>query len=188
LFSLDLHARAIATHLKRNPAKAEEQIRQVRQITRESLREMRSLIFALRPYSMSEQGLVGALGQLVERERRPNGPEIAFRADGNVALPTDVDVGLFRVTQEALRNAIRHANAERITITLDVTADYVSLRVFDDGQGFDLAALTTDRHGFGLVGLKERVELLGGTLGIISNHRTGTRIEVDVPLNDKKRS
>ena len=187
LFSLDLHARAIATHLKRNPEKAEEQIRQLRQITQESLREMRSLIFALRPYSMSEQGLAAALGQLVARERRLNGPEIEFRAEGKQQLPTDMEVGLFRVAQEALRNAVRHADAQNITITLEIRGKHICLCVADDGQGFDPSSLPADRQAFGLVGMKERVDLLGGRLKIISKTGTGTQVEVDAPIRGQER-
>lgn len=187
LFSIDLHARAIATHLTRNPEKARAQIRQLRQITQESLQEMRSLILALRPASMTDPTLVEALGHLIERVRQPNGPEIRLHTQGNQKLPTDMEIGLFRITQEALRNALKHAKARNITITLMIAEDRVIVQVTDDGQGFDLGALPADPHAFGLVGMRERAELLGGYLKVASQRQAGTSIEVAVPSRLQER-
>ena len=186
LFSIDLHARAIATYLRQNPVKAQEQIHQLRQITKESLQEMRSLIFALRPYSMIEPGLGPALQQLVERERRSKGPRITLQVTGNGQLPTETEIGLFRVAQEAIRNAIKHAYAHSIHITLTNETNRVRLAVVDDGQGFDLNNLPSNRQAFGLVGMKERVQLLGGILLITSTPSEGTCVGVDLPIPEKE--
>lgn len=148
---------------------------------------MRSLILALRPASMTDPTLVEALGHLIERVRQPNGPEIRLHTQGNRKLPTDMEIGLFRITQEALRNALKHAKARNITITLTLTEERAIVQVTDDGQGFDLGALPADPHAFGLVGMRERAELLGGYLKVASQRQAGTSIEVAVPSRLQER-
>jgi two-component system, NarL family, sensor kinase len=100
--------------------------------------------------------------------------------NGSRPLPPRVEVALYRVCQEALTNAARHARASRVTVRLVATPEAVRLVVMDDGDGFDPSSATDDRHG--IVGMRERVEMLGGSLRIESSPEEGTRIEVAVPL------
>jgi signal transduction histidine kinase len=155
LFSLDLHAKAIATYLKRDPQQAEAQIQQLRQITHDTLREMRSLIFDLRPTSLKDIGLVPALRQWIEHLRRPDGPELVLHATGERRIPAEVEQDLFRIAQEALSNAIKHAGARHIVVELTIESEQATLRVTDDGCGFDPVALfQTNRRAFGLIGMR----------------------------------
>jgi len=180
LFSLDLHARAVATYLKRDPQQAEAQIQELRQITHDTLQEMRSLIFDLRPFSLEDIGLVPALRQQIEHLRRPNGPEFVLDVRGERRLSAEVEQGLFRIAQEALRNAVKHTGARHIAVALTMDPGHVTLCVTDDGRGFDPESPPADRRAFGLIGMRERAELLDGDFEIISQPGAGTRVEVRV--------
>ena len=94
-------------------------------------------------------------------------------------MPT-LEAGIYRITQEAITNTIKHAGATRAVITVVERSEVLSLSVEDDGCGFDLEGASTG--GFGLIGIRERVELLGGTLAITSRPGGGTRIEAVVPV------
>ena len=95
-------------------------------------------------------------------------------------LPPRVEVALYRVCQEALTNIASHASAGRVTVRLVATPEAVQLIVRDDGHGFDPSSVADDRHG--IVGMRERVEMLGGSLKVESGPDVGTRLDVTVPL------
>jgi nitrate/nitrite-specific signal transduction histidine kinase len=183
LFSLDLHAKAAGKYLRQDPDRAEAQLGQLRQLAREALEEMRTLIFDLRPPSLDEGGLTLALRQQVELLRRPDGPELVLHIEGNGRLPPDVQLGLLRVAQEALTNAMKHANAHRIEVSLSQDPARVTLCVEDDGCGFELSNVVDDIRCFGLRGMRERVAALGGRLEIISRPAEGTRVAACVPIS-----
>jgi signal transduction histidine kinase len=100
--------------------------------------------------------------------------------NGSRPLPPRVEAALYRVCQEALTNVARHARAGRVTVRLIATPERVWLIVEDDGRGFDASEVPEDRHG--LVGMRERAEMLGGTLQVRSSPGAGTRVEATVPL------
>jgi signal transduction histidine kinase len=108
------------------------------------------------------------------------GMKVDFGASvGDDRLPTEVETALYRIVQESLTNIVKHARAQRVSIVLTRMEGSVKAVVEDDGQGFDPAA--TD-GGFGLVGMGERLGLLGGRLRIESSPGAGTTIAADVPL------
>ncbi len=183
LFSLELHAKAIATYLKRDPQQAETRIRQLRQITHDTLQEMRSVIFDLRPPSLEDGGLVAALRQQLDLLRRPDGPELALEVTGEGGLPIEMEHDLLRIAQEAVRNAIEHAEAQRVVVALTMEDGQVTLSVGDDGRGFDQASVPVDQRGLGLPGMRERSQALGGSLEILSQPGAGTQVRVCVPTN-----
>ena len=189
LFSVDLHARAIATYVKRDPEKAEVQVQELRRTAHDALQEMRSLILDLRPASLQDIGLLPALRQQIAQLQQPDGPELVFHATGNQRLPINVERGLFRIAQEALRNAIKHGQAYRITLTLSIGAGCVNLCVEDDGRGFDPEAPhANNRRAFGLIGIRERVNLLNGSMEIASQPGAGTQVRVRVPVGVEGRT
>ncbi len=181
LFSLDLHAKAVSAYLKKDAEQAEAQVREMRRITHDALSEMRSLIYDLRPSALEEYGLVAALRELIGRVRRPGCPEILLDARNERRLSREVEQGLFRIGQEALSNAIKHANARQIQIALDMAECGVRLEVSDDGRGLDPLRLPADCQAFGLTGMRERAALLKATFEISSRPDGGTRILVQMP-------
>jgi nitrate/nitrite-specific signal transduction histidine kinase len=183
LFSLDLHAKAIGTYLKQNPGAAEEKVHQLRRITQDTLREMRSVIFDLRPSALQDSNLEAALRQEVERLSRADGPEITLEVTGSGVTSSAIEQALLRIAQEALHNAVEHAHAEHIAVSVEALDDRVRLLVSDDGWGFDPASARCSGRGFGLVGMRERAEELDGSLEIVSRRGEGCRVAVWLPTH-----
>ena len=142
LFSLNLSADSAATLLERDPEAARAQLARVRELAREALAELRSLILGLRPADLVHDGLDGALRKEVEMLRRVHGIEVELRADGDPGWRRSAatgrrDVQVLRIAHEALHNAVRHAAAKRVTVHLDGGEQRLILEVSDDGIGFD---------------------------------------------------
>lgn len=150
-------------------------------MTRASLDEVRRSVLDLRAAPLENRTLAEALRALADSFRAKWNLRVNFGAVGEARpLPVQVETGLYRVAQELLTNAQKHANASTVSLDLITTPDYVQLRVTDDGEGFDPAQPVQGR--FGLIGANERVKLLGGKLEIQSSPGSGTQVEVTVPL------
>ncbi len=163
------------------PERAREPLRRALSLTKSNLEEARRSVLDLRSAPLEGRSLSGALGFLVERWEAETGTSARYTAvNGARPLPPGVEVTLYRVCQEALANVARHAGAKRVTVRLVATPEGVRLVVEDDGRGFDASEVPDDRHG--LVGMRERVGLLGGTLEVTSGSGAGTRVEAAVPL------
>jgi len=137
----------------------------------------------LRPPTLEHGGLVAALGQLGDELSTSSGVRIDVETVGceGSRLPWRVETDLFRIAQEAVTNALRHARADEVSVVLDRRDGRVRLMVEDDGCGFDSDSVDgTDR--LGLVGMRERVEILGGTLVVESNVGSGTTVVVEAPI------
>ena len=161
--------------------KAHEPLRRALSLTRSNLEEARRSVLDLRASPLEGRPLSEALKAFVERWEAETGIAARYGAvNGSRPLPPSVEAALYRICQEALTNVARHAGAERATVRLVATPDRVRLAVEDDGRGFDAAGVPEDRHG--IVGMRERAEVLGGTLEVRSGPGEGTRIEVTVPL------
>ena len=163
-----------------------ERIRQIVQealaLTQANLEEARRSVLDLRAAPLEGRTLVEALAALAStwtaQEQRP----VNFNATGGIRpLPVRLEVGLYRIAQEALTNIARHAQARQVTIELVTTPERIRLSIEDDGQGFDPDDVPPGRYG--LIGLNERAKLLGGSLRLESGSGTGTRIEVTIPLD-----
>jgi signal transduction histidine kinase len=152
---------------------------------RDTLQEIRRLIFDLRPMSLDEIGLVPALRQYAEKlssrhairiEVKTRGPERRFA----VSLET----ALYRIVQEALTNTWKHARATKASVTVTFDARRCNIQIADDGIGFDLAAVGANGQGehLGIVGIRERAEMIGGSLRIASAPGAGTTVIVSVPV------
>ncbi|MBI5879713.1 MAG: HAMP domain-containing protein [Chloroflexi bacterium] len=145
------------------------------------LQQTRRLIFDLRPSVLDDAGLGPAIRSYAERTCDAHGVALTFRTSGARRLPPPVEIALFRIVQEAVNNLVQHARARHAHITLAVVPERVETTVADDGAGFDVEqALRSGR--LGLLGMKERVELLRGTLEIESHTGQGTLITVAIPL------
>lgn len=159
----------------------------VRATLLDASRRLRDVCAELRPPVLGAVGLARALQAAAERAAEGHPVQVTVEADdGADDLPETVRVALYRVAQEALRNALRHAEARAVTLRLDRTPDAVQLRVSDDGRGFvvprHLAELAREDH-LGLLGAAERVEAVGGTLGVTSAPGSGTTVVASVPLS-----
>jgi two-component system NarL family sensor kinase len=138
----------------------------------DTLREVRRISHALRPAMLDDLGLAAALQQLTRELSEQAGMEIGFTQIAHthaVLLPDAVNTVVFRIAQEALTNIVRHAQASSAALSLDVSANAVTLSIADNGRGFDVErALADFRAGVGLRNMRERVDSLGGSLSLVS--------------------
>jgi signal transduction histidine kinase len=179
LFGLVLNAEAAATLLERDPAAAREQVAKLRTGAQDALDELRSLVFELRPPDLEKDGLAGALRKHVEVLRRLEQSEIELElADGIPADPAR-DVEVLRIAQEALQNALRHADAEHVAVRLRDDRGLL-LEVSDDGVGFDPDLPGLRARRLGLTSMEERAKRIGGQLTIRSSAGAGTTVRLEV--------
>jgi signal transduction histidine kinase len=180
LYGVTLYAEAAARQLVSGDVDlATRHLREIRDTAQESLREMRLLIFELRLPMLKEEGLVAALQARLDAVEGRVGLETRFEADVDGRLSAQIEEGLYRIAQETLNNALRHANARRVTVQLYQNGRSVVLEVTDDGVGFDPAA-AREQGGFGLRSMEERAARLGGNLILQSSPGQGTRVRVEV--------
>ncbi|MBU1982770.1 PAS domain S-box protein, partial [bacterium] len=158
-----------------------ESLRAGQHMLDEALVETRRLIGGLRPLVLDESGVVAAIENLVAETEARGGPKVEFSANVQfVRLDPRLESSLFRMVQESLANAARHSGSDAARIELVEEADQLRLRVQDSGAGFDPA--TVGEKCFGLAGIRERAELLGGHAEIQSSVGKGTRVSVTLPL------
>lgn len=179
LFSLTLAAESAAALAGRGDALLVDQLDQVRELARAGLTEMRGLVETLRPVDVDADGLAGALRKRVELLRRVHDVRIGLEVTGGRLRDRTVEREVLLIAGEALANALRHADASLVEVTLS-TADPVRLSVADDGVGFDLAETLRHSHRLGLASMRERAEALGGTLSIDTAPGAGTRVVLEV--------
>lgn len=180
LFGLTLNLESAVGLLDRQPEKARALLTRSREMAGEALAEMRSLIFELRPAALQEKGLAMALSNHINLFRRRHGVEVTFTLNGDERLSPDVEFALYRVAQEALNNVAKHAQARHVRVKLDLRPEEARLEVCDDGVGFDPTA-GAPSGSFGMIGMKERVSELRGSLEVISAPGQGTCIRARIP-------
>ncbi|WP_328835525.1 sensor histidine kinase [Streptomyces europaeiscabiei] len=177
---------AVLLGLKRAADDAEEPLRgelhQAQEITRESLDEVRRLVRRLRPGVLEDLGLVSALTSLTTEFATHTGLRVVRSLDGGLPeLDQETELVLYRVAQEALTNAARHAEAGRVEVSLSPADGTVVLAVADDGRGTGVA-----REGAGIRGMRERALLIGATLDVTSQPQAGTQVRLTVPVPRKQ--
>ena len=152
----------------------------VRELVVSTLQDVRRLAVELRPSALDDFGLVAAVERLAATFREQSGIEVDLETGlGDGRLPAEVETALYRIVQEALTNVVKHAGARRVSILLTRQANRVVAIVEDDGQGLDEGPR---EDGLGLIGMRERVGLVGGLLRIESAPGSGTTIAAEVPV------
>jgi len=164
------------------PEEAWGLVEHVGELAQQGLAEVRRSVWALQPSATEYSDLVGALSRTVARMASGTDAQMELHVHGTPrALPPDVGMNLLRIGQEALINALQHGQAHIVWMELTFGAERVQLRVQDDGRGFDLKH-QSNGGGFGLVGIGQRAERLGGQLTIASQPGRGTEVAVSVPV------
>jgi signal transduction histidine kinase len=179
LYGIALNASAAAELFDAGPERARGLVQDVLHLAETGLAEMRALIFELRPESLEQEGLVGALEKQVAAVQARHGLQVRLSLGSEPDLPAPTKEALYRVAQEALHNAAKHARARTLDLVLEVGPGDVELRVADDGRGFDPHR---DFPGhLGLCSMRERAAAVGGRLEIDSAPGAGTRLSMRVP-------
>ncbi len=157
----------------------------LRDLAGTAVEEVRLLSHTVYPRILDDLGLPAALEWLSRRSREQDSIDVGFEVVGE-RLPSPAhSAALYRVAQEAIRNAVRHSGATQVLIRLTLSADAATLTVSDDGHGFDLAAAESQRPGMGLFAMRERVSLVNGYFAVDSKPGHGTTVRAAVPLAER---
>jgi len=183
LAGINFQLGALAGTLRGGAPEAQQILERARLMARHAQAEARRTVRNLRMFALERNNLSGALEQLAKENASGAGTKIEVAVSGQaVLLPVKVENHLLRIGQEAITNALKHAQAHNIKIELAYAAGFVQLKITDDGSGFDVARTAPTEAGhFGLLGMRERTDKLGGTLKITSQPGAGTTVMVHVP-------
>ncbi|MFC0038479.1 GAF domain-containing sensor histidine kinase [Actinomadura rayongensis] len=183
LFSLRLTARAAAALAPRDPARSAAELARVEELAGEALAELRAVIFELRPADLAD-GLVPSLRKHVDVLDRVSDASVRYTGATAVALTEERETVVFRIVQEALYNALRHADPASVEVRLTADGGALALEVADDGTGFDPATETGGKNGggLGIASMTERAASVGGALTIDATPGKGTVVRLEVPL------
>ncbi len=180
----------IGTLLDENPVKARKQLNSLERLARQAVKQVRTMLFTLRPMVLQTQGLAAALEQYAQRVRDTDKIHVHLDADRLDRRPVPhVEAGIFLILEEAINNARKHAQPQNIWVTLERRHGELLARVKDDGQGFDLAQVEDsydDRTSLGLVNMRERARLINGLLTIKSQPGNGTTVTLSAPMSGQE--
>jgi PAS domain S-box-containing protein len=180
LYSITLHAKTARMLLERDLKQAADSLEYVLSLAKAGQSEMRALIFELRPESLEEEGLVAALQKQADALEARYEIKVVATLCSEPEASLEVKEAVYRITQEALHNTVKHARASNVEIKMECTPDQITLGITDDGVGFETRG---DFPGhLGLRSMRERASRLGGTLEMDSDPGKGTRIRARVPV------
>jgi signal transduction histidine kinase len=172
---------SILLGLKRLEGADEDSVTALRELVVDTLRDVRRLAVELRPKVLDDFGLVPALERLTDGFSEQTGIAVDLEAATiKERMPEEVETAIYRIVQEALTNVVKHAHANRVSVLVTRADGRIKVVIEDDGSGFDSGR--ADGDGIGLIGMRERIELLDGTLIVESSERSGTAIAVEVPV------
>ncbi len=187
LTNLILKAEICERLFDRDPSMAKEELASLREDATSTFNKIRGFISDLRPMILDDLGLLPALRRYVRTFQEEHGiqVELSTGVEGR-ELPNHIEVTIFRLIQEALSNAARHAQAANIRVSLNLQGDTVTARVRDDGRGFDVEgalAAAQERKTLGLVTMQERAMMLGGSVSFDSQPGRGTTVTIELPAD-----
>lgn len=185
--SLAQHFTSIIMHLTAtkhsNLETVQSAIQQAENAAREGLNEIRRIVWDMQPEQFEKASLVEAVEELVARWSAENNIQVKMKVTGTAHnLPPSAETALLRISQEAMHNIKKHAQAKHVNITFSFMEDIFVMDIADDGLGFEPSKI---KNGFGMKTMRERAEELGGTLTIESEQGTGTAIAVSIPISEK---
>ncbi|MDQ3020303.1 MAG: histidine kinase [Bacteroidota bacterium] len=177
--------KALISIKKDDDSKLKEQMKEISELTSSAINEVREISYNLRPYELDRLGLLKTLQSLVDRADKST--NINFHCDiDNIdkVFAPEVEINIYRIIQECLTNIIKHSEATEVIVRLKKLEKKISIFISDNGKGFDVEKNFSDseRKGFGLRGIPERVKLFGGDFKIESEPGTGTRIKIVIPI------
>jgi two-component system sensor histidine kinase UhpB len=169
---------------------AADRVEKWKTMVQDAMEHLRRLVLNLRPPVLNERGLRDALALHVDRARRITAQELALDIDASLGrLAPELEITCFRIIQEALTNAVKHSKAQRVWIAVRRDAAGICATVRDDGVGFDVVSARdrANRDGsIGLLSMRERATLVGGTLEIQSSPGRGTEVRATIPVSESR--
>ncbi|MBS4208272.1 sensor histidine kinase [Bacillus sp. FJAT-50079] len=169
-------------HREKGPEQSLLEIRSLKEMIRAALYEVRRIIYDLRPMALDDLGLIPTLKKYLATIEEYNKRTIIefIHIGTDKRLPPKYEVALFRLIQESVQNALKHAEAREIKVKIEIRRDQIIVLIRDDGKGFD--PMENKNDSFGIIGMKERVSILEGEMKIMSNLGYGTSIIIQIPL------
>jgi signal transduction histidine kinase len=182
--TLAQHFTSIIMHLSAakysNPESVQSEVRQAEDAAREGLNEIRRIVWDMQPEQIEKASLVEAVEELAARWSAENSVQVKMRVTGTPrSLPSSAETALLRISQEAMHNITKHAQAKNVNITFSFMEDLFVMDIADDGLGFDPSKAS---DGFGLKTMRDRIEELSGLFTIESERGRGTAIAVSLPI------
>ena len=181
LFGLTLTSRAAAAHLTSDPGRVADELDEVQRLARQALAELREVVTGMRTSDLRRDGLVAAIRSDVALMDRVHDANVSFQFSGDLRVDDVVEHEIYRVVQEALTNALRHAGADDVVVRLTAGSDATVVEISDDGSGFDPNTEGIRSHRLGLTSMAERATAVGGTIEIDSGPGAGTTVKLRVP-------
>jgi PAS domain S-box-containing protein len=186
LTSLYAHLEAAIDTLPEDAKKTGALLRKAQNLSTTILDEIHELIYELRPAMLDDLGLTAAISSLVDSRLKMAGVKVSMKTTGKVRrLSPSLEIALFRVVQEAFNNIAKHAHANKAIVSVHFKKDSIKIYIKDNGTGFDVQEFISSKNrsrGLGLLSMRERVELVNGSLVIKSSPGQGAEITIDVPL------
>lgn len=185
--TLAQHFTSIIMHLAAakhsNPEAVQSEVQQAEESAREGLDEIRRIVWDMQPEQFEKASLIDAIEELAARWSAENNIQVKMKVTGNPrSLTPSTETALLRITQEAMQNINKHAQAKNVNITFSFMEDIFVMDIADDGLGFDPSKI---KNGFGMKTMRDRAEELNGTLTIESERGTGTAIAVSIPVSEE---
>jgi signal transduction histidine kinase len=182
--TLAQHFTSVIMHLSAakhsNPESVQSEVQQAEESARDGLDEIRRIVWDMQPEQIEKASLVEAVEELAARWSAENRVQVKMNVTGTPrSLPLAAETALLRISQEAMHNINKHAQAKNVNITLSFMEDIFVMDIADDGLGFEPSKI---RNGFGMKTMRDRAEELSGTLTIESEQGTGTAIAVSIPI------
>jgi signal transduction histidine kinase len=185
MYSVTMYADAASKQLTtKQPSAAAENLKKLRDVIKEATRDLRLLIFELRPQIIQEEGLAAAIEARLDAVENRSGVQIDFVVEGESSLPFFIEDGLYRITLEALTNALKHSKSDQIRIGLQFDQNAATIEIQDNGIGFDPATVQ-ESGGMGINSMKERAAEIGAQLDMESNPGEGAQVIVRVRANNE---
>lgn len=185
LSSLIISLERLESDLPPDAVELKPRLIQARQITTRTLEDLRNIIYDLRPTMLDDLGLIPAVRWFARTTLEGSGIQVTFQtSEEPLRLPGNLETELFRIAQEGVNNIFRHSNADHVIIRLSQEPDHICLEMEDDGSGFDVertADTALSQKRLGLLGIKERAALVGGSVLIDSQPGKGTLLQVCIP-------
>jgi signal transduction histidine kinase len=190
--ALAMRANFVRRLLERDVKSAGEELFKMEDLARKTTKEIRHMLFTLRPLILESQGLTAALRQLADKMHETHGQNVIVEAEPGVddRLEMNHQGVLFYIVEEAVNNARKHAQAEHIWVRLKSNNDVLVVEIQDDGVGFNVGAVDSNysrRGSLGMVNMRERAEMINGVIRIDSAESRGTRVFVYIPLTELAR-
>ncbi|MCA1593875.1 MAG: sensor histidine kinase [Acidobacteria bacterium] len=187
LSALMLRLKTLNTATPIDPT-ARHNLQQIQELTDQLVQEVHHMAWELRPAALDDLGLRTALANYAEKWAERSGVAVDFHSSGldTERLSPEVETSIYRIVQEALTNVLKHAGARRVSVILERRREQVLVIIEDDGRGFEMEAVMNEKEGegsLGLLGMHERVALVGGTLNVESRPGAGTTLVVRIPVS-----